>query len=321
MLLGVALTVPLGMWALGGERGLADNTAGSSGTPLAVGLVQPGVGRHELWDPALGARHLEQLLELSRAPALAGVDVIMWPENAVPFLLDADSDARAKIAALARDTGAYVMTGAPRSDNREGGTAVFYNSVYVFSPYRADYDVYDKEKLLPYVEETPAFARALLPRAKGVEYTAGHTRTLFEIAGWKVAPLICFESTYPEIAREAALAGADVLVNLSNDSWFDRGAAPEQHFGMTVLRTVETGLPLVRVANTGVSAVVDGGGRIIEELPARQTAVARIDVPRARREGSVTVYARWGDTFAWACVALAAAGRLVAFRRRDDASS
>ena len=321
-MLGVALAVPASLYLLPPSQlatGRAD--AVTTRNSLTVGLVQPGVGRHDLWNPAMRSRHLAQLLELSRSHELQGADLIIWPENAVPFLLDADTDARDEIAKLAREMGAYVMTGAPRSENRPDGTAAFYNSVYLFPPDGGAYHVYDKAKLLPYVEATPAFARKVLPRTSGIEYTPGRGRAYFHVHGWRIAPLVCFESTYPEISREAAFAGADLLVNVSNDSWFDRGAAPEQHFGMTVFRAAETQLPLVRVANTGVSAVVEPSGKVALALPARASAIARYEIQRAHTPELATFYVRWGDVFAWGCVVLAAAGGVLASRRRSDASS
>jgi apolipoprotein N-acyltransferase len=321
-LLGAALAVPAIIYLLQASHVSTDLTAAPThGAPLTVGLVQPGVGRHDLWNPDKRSHHLAQLLELSRSDELRGTDIIIWPENAVPFLLDADTDAREKIAKLARETGAYVLTGAPRSENRPDGGAAFFNSVYLFPPDGGAHRVYDKVKLLPYIEAAPAFARYFSTRTSGVEYTPGGGRSYFDVRGWKVAPLICFESTYPEIARQAAVDGADLLVNVSNDSWFDRGAAAEQHFGMTVLRAVETRIPLVRVANTGVSAVVEPTGNVTLELPARTSAIARYEIWQAHAPGLATFYVRWGDLFAWACVALAAAGGIAASRSRRDASS
>jgi len=288
----------------------------SSGTALTVGLVQANVGRHELWDPLRQTDHLDRLISLSRSPELAGADVVVWGENAVPFLLDADVDARSRIHRLARELDAYILTGAPRSEPLGDGRARFFNSVYVFAPDSGEPATYDKVKLLPYIEETPKWAAEWLPRKDEIEYSAGHEQAIFEVRGWKIAPLVCFESTYPETLRRLAARGVDLLVNVSNDSWFDRGAAPAQHFGMTVLRSVENHVPLVRVANTGVSAVVDGYGRILRELPRREPAVAlyRIEHP----ETTATFYTRHGDVFAWSCMMMAAVAMLSCVRRRRD---
>lgn len=308
-----AAAIPAVMLAHGSVR---TRTSAAVETPavLAVGLVQANVGRHELWDPARRTDHLDHLIALSRSPVLAGVDLVVWSENAVPFLLDADIDARRRIHELARDLNAYVLTGAPRSHAVGDGSAQFYNSVYLFSPDGAGLATYDKVKLLPYVEGSPSWAADLLPRTNGVEYVPGTGQTIFDVRGWKIAPLICFESTYPEITRGLAARGAELFVNVSNDSWFDRGAAPAQHFGMTVLRSVENGVPLVRVANTGVSAVVGRDGRILAQLPDKEPAVARYEIERPRA-GRAT-YTHLGDLFAWGCVAAAVTALLFCLRER-----
>ena len=298
----VTVALPVTMMLYGNMRMAGAAATGPTGT-LTVGLVQANIGRHELWDTARRSDHLDRLIELSRSRELQGADLVVWAENAVPFLLDADVDAQRRIQRLSRDLDAYVLTGAPRSEPAGGGRVRFFNSVYLFAPDGTEPDTYDKAKLLPYVEGSPSWAVDWLPRANGVEYVPGHERAVFEVRGWKIAPLICFESTYPEIARELAVAGAEILVNVSNDSWFDRGAAPAQHFGMTALRAVENNVPLIRVANTGISAVVDRDGSIVLRLPEKQAAVAVHRI--GRRDAGLPPYARNGDVFAWACVVVA----------------
>lgn len=313
----LALGVPV-LAAAMGSAGLSaraqTRTAASvaARAPLRVGLVQANVGRHELWNPGRRTGHLDRLLEMSRAPALRGADLIVWAENAVPFLLDADREAREKIAALARELDAFILTGAPRSEQDDSGHARLYNAVYLFSPDGVQLGTYDKVKLLPFIERTPAWAVPFLRPDQALETWPGRAAGVFEVRGWKVAPLICFESTYPELARAAVAMGADMLLNVSNDSWFDRGAAPQQHFAMTLMRAPEFGVPLVRVANTGVSAVIDADGRLLAQLPRRAAAVALAVVPPGQAR---SVYATLGDVFGWSCVASAFA-LFVRARRR-----
>jgi apolipoprotein N-acyltransferase len=297
---GIAVALPLAAAAFGGIRVARQQPVALP--PLRVALVQPNVGRDELWDPRKKTDHLDQLLAMSRAPELAGADLIVWPENAVPFLLDADAAARERIGALARERNAFVLTGAPRSAQDRSGHARLYNSVYLFSPDGGEAVTYDKVKLLPYIERTPAWAVPFLSPNRALETSPGAGPRLFDIRGWRIAPLICFESTYPELARAAVAAGADALLNVSNDSWFEAGAAPQQHFAMTVMRAPELGLPVVRAANTGISAVTDSAGRILGALPSKRAVAAVIEVPpRIAR----STYAKVGDVFAWACVSIA----------------
>lgn len=310
--LGLAAALPLS-FVLYGACATRTQIADPALAPLRVGLVQANVGRHELWRPGLRERHLERLLRLSRDAALASADLIVWSENAVPLFLDANPDAQRKIAALAAETGAAILVGAPRSEETGQGRARFFNSVYLFSPGTPGYAVYDKLKLLPYVESVPAWAARLARGAPGFEYSPGEGPVTFTVRGWRIAPLVCFESIYPRFARAYARREADLLVNVSNDSWFDRGAAAEQHFGMSVFRSPETGLPMVRVANTGITAALDSTGRPTARLEAGTEAVGLVTV-QPGPAGS-TLYTRVGEAFAWLNV-LVAAGALAWASRR-----
>lgn len=308
----VGLLAPAAAVAAGGWMSVAAPAA--AGEPLTVGIVQTAIDKRELWLRELRMAHLQRFLELSRSAELAGSDLIVWTENSVPFVLDANTDALARIQALADETGAAILVGAPRSEDHADGKGRLYNSIFFFRPEQPDYLAYDKIRLLPYIEAVPAFARPFVERTAGIEYTAGDHYTLFEHAGWKIAPLICFESTYPTFAREYARRGAHLLVNVSNDSWFDRGAAPEQHFAMSVFRAPETGLPMVRVANGGVSAALDSRGATLASPPARTDAVARATLYRP--SGKPAAYALAGDAFAWGCVVTS--GLLLWLARRRE---
>ncbi len=137
----------------------------------------------------------------------------------------------------------------------------------------------------------------------------------FIVRDWVIAPLVGFESIYPRFARDAARGGADLLVNVSNDSWFDRGAAGDQHFGMSLFRSPETGLPMIRVANTGITASIDPTGRIETIAPRGREEVRLVTVVAGA--GAPTLYVTHGEGFGWLQVAtaLATLGWLL-FRRR-----
>ncbi len=279
--------------------------ATSSTDTLRVAIVQTAIGKRELWEEGLRAVHLDRFDRLSRRTAGKGVDLVVWAENAVPFVLDAHPEVVERLQNLSDELGAAVLLGAPRSENRGDGKGRLYNSIYFFRPGERDYTAYDKTRLLPYIESIPEFARSFFSRSIGIEYTEGSSQQMLELDGWRIAPLICFESTYPELATEYAARGADLLVNVSNDAWFDRGAAAEQHFAMSVFRAPEIRRPLVRVANGGVSAAIDPFGRILASPAPRSDAVEIVDIQRPLQVR--TWYSLTGDTFAWACVLLTAA--------------
>lgn len=302
---------------------LDDRHTRSGLDPLRVAVVQAEIDSADLWKPELRLAHLQSYLDLTSTLAPGSIDLLVWPENAVPFLLDADARTRSSIKDLAQRLGAALLLGAPRSQStnaRNATSARFFNSAFLFPADGADPLLYDKLHLLPYVEASPALS-AHDGAASGQhddqqafgDYSAGTRTVLFDVRGWRIAPLICLEAVYPRYAREAARAGADLLVNLSNDAWFSGGAGPEQHFAMSVLRAVENRRPLVRAANGGVSGAVDGAGHPLGQNLRRTRGVATytIAVPT---EGE-TLYRRVGDWFAAASALIAAACLLHARRR------
>ena len=130
------------------------------------------------------------------------------------------------------------------------------------------------------------------------QYTAGTTYTLFDTAAGPCGALVCFEVIYPRYARGFVNQGADVLVNISNDSWFGPTSAHYQHFAMAVFRSVECRRPLARAANTGISGFIDASGRVLSQLP---TFTEGINLYRLPAEKQTTFYCRYGDVFAWLC--------------------
>ncbi|MBI5503756.1 MAG: apolipoprotein N-acyltransferase, partial [Deltaproteobacteria bacterium] len=267
-----------GGWSLSPSD--SDASSAASAPVLRVAIVQAAIGKHALWKSDGPGDAFETQIALSRSAALAGADLVVWPENATTFLIDANPERRARLQGLARDLGAALLVGGSRSAAAPGGDVRVYNSAFLFRPGGDEPSVYDKRILMPYTEHVPAWAAALVGSSWQGAYGAGTVQVLFDVKGWKIAPLLCFESIYPGLAREAAQAGADLLVNLSNDSWFDQGAGPEQHFAMARLRAIENHLPLLRVATTGISALVDARGRLVQQLPSRRQEVALVEVRR-----------------------------------------
>ena len=141
------------------------------------------------------------------------------------------------------------------------------------------------------------------------EFTPGNEYAVGLVDGHPVSVFICYEAIFPDLVREFAARGAQLLVNITNDGWYGRTSAPYQHFAMARFRAVENERFLVRAANTGITAVVDPHGRVLERTELFERAVLVRDVPLLA--GS-TFYTRHGDVFAWAClgaaVALTAAG-------------
>ncbi len=275
--------------------------------PMApVALVQGSIEQGIKWNPDVQDATLETYRRLTLEAARERPLLIVWPETAVPFFLSEDPRRR-EVEALARAVGAYLLVGAPdRSDGRPR------NSAFLVGPEGKLLGRYDKRHLVPFGEYVPLqrllfFVNPLAGGAIG-NFAAGGQATILPTSIGRVGVLICYEAIFPAQAREVFRAGADVLVNITNDAWFGRSAAPVQHLAMAVLRAVEGRAYLLRAANTGISALVAPDGRIVEAsgLFTPQVLSGRI----APRSG-MSPYTRYGDLFAWATVAVSL-GRLMA---------
>ncbi|MGH7786639.1 MAG: apolipoprotein N-acyltransferase [Candidatus Binatia bacterium] len=271
-------------------------------TVLPVGAVQGNVSNAARGDPARTAAALQRYVELSAALRPAPL-LLVWPENAVAVFPAENAALLAPLHALVAAPGRALLAGAPRAGERPGVAAI-YNSAYLFT---ADgvRPVYDKRRLLPFVER---FAL----RPEDGPYLAGGAAEPVAVDAARLGVLICYEIIDPPLARDLVARGANLLVNLSNDSWFAAGAGPQQHYEIARFRAVENRVALLRVTNSGVSGAFDSAGREIDRLP-EDVAVARVVALPLAPGGSF--YTRHGDWFAAACGVLVAAAVLVSRSR------
>lgn len=320
--LGVAMAVPAILWA-GGEVRLA--AAGpSAGVPgVRLRLVQPNIPQRLKWVPELRDRHLVRQVEMSLdgppsgGAALPPTDVI-WGETAVPFFLSGDAERRTFLARAA-PPGGLVIVGAPRTTPVPEKPFRVWNSLEALDGRGRMVASYDKAHLVPFGEYIPF--RALLPFPKITEgrndFSAGPGPATLRLPGLPpVSPLICYEVIFP-----GAVVRRDDrpqwLLNLTNDSWFGASAGPYQHLAAARMRTVEEGLPLVRVANTGISVVIDAHGRTVGELGLETAGV--LDSPLPVALADPPPYARFGNLTALVlAIGVAGAGGFFARRRRAE---
>ena len=252
---------------------LPDPEPGSS-RALSVRLVQPVIDESVKLENADRTAIFDEHLQLSALPPKPGEkrpDVIVWPETSLPFILTENPDALTRIADMLGD-GQVLLTGAVRSEDRGAGQPPrYYNSVYLINDQGQILGASDKVHLTPFGEYVP-FEDVL--RQWGVNnlislpggFSAAAERVLLPLPdGTKLYPLICYEVIFPDEAL-GDLAGADAILNITNDAWFGASPGPYQHFLQARLRAVETGLPLIRGANNGISAVIDAKGRIISGM-------------------------------------------------------
>ncbi|RKF16843.1 apolipoprotein N-acyltransferase [Roseovarius spongiae] len=308
-LIGAAALVPLlAAYVVGPE--LTTPTVTRADAPV-VRLVQPNAAQRDKWDAAKMRGFFERMVAYTGADAPP--DLVVWPETSVPVLLNDADGALARIAQAAR--GAPVVLGFQR---REGTR--YYNTAVLLGADGDEAARYDKHHLVPFGEYMP-FGETLarfgihgLAATEGAGFSAGPGPQLMTAPGvGRMLPLICYEGIF---ARDVAAAPErpDMLLMITNDAWFGRVSGPYQHLAQARLRSVEQGLPMVRVANTGVSAVIDARGRITARIPLNEAGWIDAPIPPA---AAPTPYARAGGDWPMltlALLALAVAG--VAVRAR-----
>ncbi|MCB5199480.1 apolipoprotein N-acyltransferase [Loktanella sp. TSTF-M6] len=303
----VPLIVAACAWPL-----LAPGPAPATDGPM-VRIVQPNAPQDEKWDPASNAVFFDRMMAATRADPVP--DLIVWPETAIPVRLDFAWPELEIMSEAAR--GAPLITGINRVQDDQ-----YYNSLIVLGRGAQVMDIYDKSHLVPFGEYVPfgdllksMGVRGLAP-SDGGGFAKGLPRqSLIDLPGIGPArALICYEGIF---AEEVAVPGARprLLVMITNDAWFGRAAGPQQHLAQARLRAIEQGLPMVRSANTGISAMIDAQGRVLASLPLGEAG--HIDAPLPPAD-PVTVYARAGDWPALLLVLLGLAVTLITTPRRHN---
>ena len=261
---------------------------------VTVRIVQPSLEQIQKWNPDNKDEVLSTYVRLSApegSPLTKGT-LLVWPESAFPYPLTQDPGTLAAIAELLPE-GTALATGAFREEYPPDGDRAVYNTIYVIGEDGTILDAYDKVHLVPFGEYLPAgdlLDRLGLRQIAPAEFTAGPFRRPLSVPFVPpFLPLICYEAIFSgELLGEGPRPG--FLLNVTNDGWFGRTSGPYQHFHQARVRSVEEGLPLVRAANTGVSAIVDPYGRIIAG-----TQLGEATMIEARLPASITLpfYAQW----------------------------
>jgi apolipoprotein N-acyltransferase len=270
------------VWA-GGEWRLAG--AGNETVPgVRLRLVQPNIPQNQKWKQELRRGHVLKQLELSNRPAPSGLSPthVIWAETAVPFVVSGpgtDPSPLTQAIGRAAPPGGFVIVGAPRSAGAGTASKKLFNSLLAIDSDGRIKDAYDKHHLVPFGEYVPL--RSVLPVEKLTagrqDFSPGPGVRTIDLDGLPAfSPLICYEVIFSgRVIKKNNRPRW--LLNLTNDAWFGFSSGPYQHFAAARLRAVEEGLPLVRVANTGISGIVDSHGRIVRQLGLGQEGI--IDGP------------------------------------------
>src|SRR5262245_34064655 len=302
--------VGLGRW-----RSATLAAAPPAGT-LRVALAQGNVAQDEKWDPAFQDQTMDHYRELTLEAARDHPALVVWPETATPFFFQEPGPRREEMLSLARETRVPIVFGAPAFHQLPGGKLQQLNRVYLLDAEGREQGTYDKMQLVPFGEYVP-FARVLffvnqMGTAVG-QLGAGLVPTVFQIPGGRFGALICYEGIFPGLTRRFVAGGAEFLVNVTNDAWYGDTSAPYQHLAQAAFRTVENRVPMVRAANTGISAIIDSDGRIRWQGPLFEMLW---HVDEIRWPGVRTFYTRYGDVFVWACVVVTVAAIGLGLRSR-----
>jgi apolipoprotein N-acyltransferase len=289
---------------------------GANSTGVRLRIVQANVDQAEKWRPENASEIFTDYLDLTKSAGIDKIDIVIWPETAVPFFLDDAQDALLAIG-VALPKGSSLLVGSARlveERDAQGGLAAqrVYNSLLVVDDQGRVADSYDKLHLVPFGEYLPFqdFLESLgFMQLTGVRggFSEGQSARLLSIHGAPPARgLICYEIIFPgEIAGRSARPGW--LINVTNDAWFGSSAGPYQHFHQAQVRAVEQGLPVARAANTGISAVIDPYGRILAEIGLGEKGIIDADLPKV---GPETIFVRLGMELEIAILAFVFAGWL-----------
>jgi apolipoprotein N-acyltransferase len=315
---------------------------------LRVTMVQPNIPQTAIWNPDVDENYFQEFLAQNETALTNPTDLLLWPESAVPEM--SDENVRL-ISALAHEHHVWLilngedLTASPTETN-------YFNASFLINPQGLHTATYHKQKLvmfgeyiplirwLPFLEWFDAIGNGWTPGDKAVTFqltglneAAGEPTNVIYLGSpggsrehpihqAKTSTLICFEDTFPGVARTAAQDNLDFFVNLTNDGWFGHSSEQWQHMANAVFRAVENGIPLLRCANNGITCYIDGHGRIGDIF--RDThgseygkGVLSVKIPLLApgQKSTATFYNRHGDWFGWGCVAFTAATLLSRARK------
>lgn len=275
-------------------------------------LVQANIAQPHKWDPKLQVQGMREHLRLTNAPGLDKITHIIWPETAIPYVVKAGTPLLSAIG-NSLPPGKLLITGSLRAEDED-----IWNSLIAVTPEGRIAGSYDKAKLVPFGEFQPL--RAFVPKSWMTpvgdrDFSRGPGAQTLSWPGLPpLSPLICYEVIFPDLVV-APGTRPELLLNVTNDAWFGMSSGPHQHFEMARMRAVEQGLPLVRVANTGITAVIDGYGRIVASLPLGMQGLLDSRLPKA--ENLYTIYNKTPNIFL-ALLIFAAVLLTVAQRKRQN---
>jgi len=294
---------------------------------LKVATIQPSIPQTLIWDSQADDERIREVIALSERALSNHVDLLIWPESAVPKLLRYDEKTFAAVTGLARRFKTWMIIGAddaePKAQGKTPDDTDYFNSSFLISPEGRLVERYRKRSLVIFGEYIPLvkwlpFVKWFTPIQGG--FTPGDKSVDFKMdsIGVTTSVLICYEDVFAHVGRSAAQDDEDFLVNITNNGWFGEAGAQWQHAVTAIFRAVENGLPLVRATNSGLSCWIDAQGRLRDFFTDPRGSIygkgifsfeLPLSTSAARTER--TFYNRHGDVFGWSCAVLAILGLLM----------
>jgi apolipoprotein N-acyltransferase len=273
---------------------------------MKIAIVQGNIPQDRKWDRRYRQDILAEHARLTREVASQRPAMIVWPETAVPGDVLHDPTLREQVAAIARETGAYLLVGSSEyaKFSNQALRTKHYNSMVLFGPGGDIAGQYRKIILVPFAEYEPVPGLVQWPRTIVPAFGAfapAEDYTVFAVGPLAVGATICWENIFPDLVREFVKRGANLIVNATNEAWFGETAAPRQFLAMSIFRAAEHRIAVVRAANTGISAVIDPLGRVVDRVHDAEgkavfvSGALTADVPITTTR---TFYTQHGDVFA-----------------------
>ncbi|MGZ7040073.1 MAG: apolipoprotein N-acyltransferase, partial [Thermoanaerobaculia bacterium] len=280
---------------------------------FVAAMLQPNISQEMRWTTENIVDIYDRMMRMTNEAIHNGAKIVIWPESTVPLSFTSTNFYRQAIESTSANSGADIILGSVAEDPAQPNK--IWNAAFLVSAGRT-IGHYDKIRLVPFGEYVPLrkmlfFAEKLVHAVGEFEFGTNDRplRGLFAYG-----PAICYEIVYPQITRTQVRNGADILITITNDAWYDGTFAPRQHLNQARLRAIEDDRWLLRAGTTGISALIDPTGRILREIPMGQQGIIYARVQPRR---SMTPYVRYGDWFAWlACLAVIIAVARQSYERR-----
>jgi apolipoprotein N-acyltransferase len=321
----VSLTLVYGFYKLYKAQDPRLTTHDPRPKTLRISVIQGNIPQNLKWDQRARDFIMDRYFALTIQSVKDNPDLIIWPEAAIPVVLEDEPGYYERVVDFARGIRRPLLAGAPTLRG-----IAYYNSALLIGGSGQLINKYDKLHLVPFGEYVPLrnifrFLEAVVPIGdftRGKVYTVFTLPTTYDLLPAKFSVLICFEDLFPELSRQFVRRGADFLVNITNDAWYKKTSAAAQHFQASVLRAVENRVFLVRAANTGISGFINPKGEavgLVRDSEGREIFTAGY----ATREVSVlkkglSFYSRCGDFFIAVCFLFLLYGIIIGSKNKSQ---